>query len=53
VPIRTILHRSNRSRIAAAVVVVTGGVGEGPGEPDALVELPDGEQPGVARELAL
>ena len=26
--------------------------GEGLGEPDALVELPDGEQPSVARELA-
>ena len=28
------------------------GRGEGPGEPDALVELADGEQPGVAGELA-
>jgi hypothetical protein len=28
------------------------GVAEGPGEPDALVELADGEQPCVAGELA-
>jgi hypothetical protein len=31
--------------------IVEGG-GEGPGQPDALVELVDGEQPGVAGELA-
>src|SRR5262249_3368113 len=28
------------------------GVGEGPGEPDAVVELADGEQAGIAGELA-
>jgi hypothetical protein len=28
-------------------------LGEGQGEPDALVELAEGEQPGVAGELAL
>jgi hypothetical protein len=35
-------------------VVVAGvieGSGEGSGEPDALVELAEGEQPGVAGEL--
>jgi hypothetical protein len=30
------------------VAGVIEGVGEGPGEPDALIELADGEQPGVA-----
>jgi hypothetical protein len=33
------------------VAGVIEGVGEGTGEPDALVELADGEQPGVAGEL--
>jgi hypothetical protein len=32
---------------------VVQGVREGPGEPDALVEVADGEQPGIAGELAL
>jgi hypothetical protein len=27
------------------------GIGEGPGQADALVELADGQQPGVAGEL--
>jgi hypothetical protein len=36
----------------ARVAGVVEGLGEGPGEPDALVELADGEQPGVAGELA-
>src|SRR5262245_64004333 len=36
----------------AGVAGVVEGVGEGPGEADALVELADGEQPGVAGELA-
>jgi hypothetical protein len=36
----------------AGVAGVVQGVGEGPGEPDALVELADGEQPGIAGELA-
>jgi hypothetical protein len=31
---------------------VIDGVGEGPGQSDALVELADGQQPGVAGELA-
>ena len=35
----------------AGVAGVPEGVGEGPGEPDALVELADREQPGVAGEL--
>ena len=35
------------------VAGVIEGVGEGPGEPDALVELADGEQSGVAGQLAL
>jgi hypothetical protein len=30
------------------VAVLGGGVGEGPSEPEAFVELADGEQPGVA-----
>jgi hypothetical protein len=34
------------------VAGVVEGVGEGPGPADALVELTDGEQPGVAGELA-
>jgi hypothetical protein len=29
------------------------GIGEGPGQADALVELADGQQPGVAAELTL
>jgi hypothetical protein len=33
------------------VAGVVEGVGEGPGEPEALVELAEGEQPGVAGEL--
>src|SRR5205807_471110 len=31
---------------------VVEGIGEGPGQADALVELADGDQPGVAGELA-
>jgi len=34
------------------VAGVVASAGEGLGEPDALVELADGEQPGVAGELA-
>jgi hypothetical protein len=34
------------------VVRVVEGLGEGSGKPDALIELADGEQPGVAGELA-
>ena len=33
------------------VAGVVQGVGEGPGEPDALVELADGQQPGVTGQL--
>jgi hypothetical protein len=35
------------------VTRVVEGVGEGPGEPNALVKLADGQQAGVAGELAL
>jgi hypothetical protein len=35
------------------VTGVVEGVGEGPGKPEALVELVDAEQPGIAGELAL
>jgi hypothetical protein len=35
------------------VAGVVEGFGKGPGQPDALVKLADGEQPGVARELGL
>jgi hypothetical protein len=35
------------------VARVVESVGESPREPDALIELADGEQPGVAGELAL
>jgi hypothetical protein len=51
---RTILHRSNRWRIAAEGVVVARvveGVGEGSTEADALVELADEQQLGIAGEL--
>jgi hypothetical protein len=34
------------------VAGVVQGVREGPGEPDALIELADGQQAGVAGELA-
>jgi hypothetical protein len=34
------------------VAGVVEGVGESPGEPDALVELAEGEQPGVAGQLS-
>jgi hypothetical protein len=34
------------------VAGVVQGLGEGPGEPDVLVELADREQPGIAGELA-
>src|SRR5262249_57710542 len=36
----------------ARVAVAIEGLGKGPGHADALVELADGEQPGVARQLA-
>jgi hypothetical protein len=52
---RCILHRSNRSQIAAESVVVAGvveGLGEEPCEPEMLVELADRKQPGVAGDLA-
>jgi hypothetical protein len=35
------------------VAGVVEGVGKGPSQAEALVELADGQQPGVARELAL
>jgi hypothetical protein len=35
------------------VAAVVQGVGEGPGEPDSLVELADGQQSGVTGQLAL
>jgi hypothetical protein len=34
------------------VAGVVEGFAEGPGEPDALVELADGQQPGIAGQLA-
>jgi len=52
---RSILDRSNRSRIGAegvGVAEIVEGVGQGLGEADALVELADGEQPGISGELA-
>ena len=36
----------------AGVAGVVEGVGEGPGEPDALVKRAEGEEPGVAGKLA-
>ncbi len=45
-------HLQKRVLGEARVAGVVEGLGEGPGEPDALVELPDGEQTGVAGELA-
>jgi hypothetical protein len=36
----------------ALVAGVVERVREGPGEPDALIELADGQQPGIAGELA-
>jgi hypothetical protein len=45
------LQEAVLSEVGVAGVIE--GFGKGPGEPDALVELADGEQPGVAGELAL
>ena len=45
-------HLQERVLGQFTVAGVVEGLGEGPGKADALVELADGEQPGVAGELA-
>jgi hypothetical protein len=45
-------HLQERVLREFGVAGVVQGRGEGPGQADALVELADGEQPGVAGELA-
>src|SRR5262249_55346783 len=45
-------HLQEGVRGEMGVAGVVEGGGEGPGEPNALVELADGQQPGVAGELA-
>jgi hypothetical protein len=44
-------RRPHHHHVHHSVAVVVQGVREGPGEPDAIVERADGEQPGVAGEL--
>src|SRR5262249_43050448 len=45
-------HLPEGGRGEVGVAGVVEGVGEGPGEPDAFVELPEGKESGVAGELA-
>ena len=44
-------HLQERVLGEVRVTRIVQGRGEGPGEPDALIELADGEQPGVAGQL--
>jgi hypothetical protein len=45
-------HLQERVLGEAGVAGVVEGIGEGPREPEVLIEQVDGEQPGVAGELA-